>query len=86
MVLHVNKILSFDKSDVKIEPIYFEIPTFSLCSFLNKGITLRLDTWDGWVEFLQGCLRGHRYTVQSHLSEKKAVMRSDIPFMNKTLT
>ncbi|XP_042368474.1 protein ANKUB1-like [Plectropomus leopardus] len=39
------------------------------------GITLRLDTWDGWVEFLQGCLLGHRLTVQSHLSEKKPVMR-----------
>ncbi|XP_073332563.1 protein ANKUB1-like [Pagrus major] len=42
---------------------------------IKIGITLRLDTWDGWVEFLQGCLRGHRYTVQSHLSEKKPVMR-----------
>ncbi|XP_030288277.1 protein ANKUB1 isoform X1 [Sparus aurata] len=42
---------------------------------IKIGITLRLDTWDGWVEFLQGCLRGHRYTVQSHISEKKAVMR-----------
>ncbi|XP_037626163.1 protein ANKUB1-like [Sebastes umbrosus] len=39
------------------------------------GTTLRLDTWDGWVEFLQACLLGHRLTVQSHLSEKKPVMR-----------
>ncbi|XP_070688998.1 protein ANKUB1-like [Pempheris klunzingeri] len=39
------------------------------------GTTLRLDTWDGWVEFLQGCLLGHKLTVQSHLSENKPVMR-----------
>ncbi|KAM7012538.1 protein ANKUB1-like [Tautogolabrus adspersus] len=42
---------------------------------IEVGTTLRLDTWDGWVEFLQGCLMGHRLTVQSHLSEKKPVMR-----------
>ncbi|XP_038554063.1 LOW QUALITY PROTEIN: protein ANKUB1-like [Micropterus salmoides] len=42
---------------------------------IELGTTLRLDTWDGWVEFLQGCLLGHRMTVQSHLSEKKPVMR-----------
>ncbi|XP_044057019.1 protein ANKUB1-like [Siniperca chuatsi] len=42
---------------------------------IEVGTTLRLDTWDGWVEFLQGCLLGHRLTVQSHLSEKKPVMR-----------
>ncbi|XP_029285460.1 protein ANKUB1-like [Cottoperca gobio] len=42
---------------------------------IEVGTTLRLDTWDGWVEFLQGCLLGHRSTVQSHLSEKKPVMR-----------
>uniref|UniRef100_A0A8D0AX33 Ankyrin repeat and ubiquitin domain containing 1 n=1 Tax=Sander lucioperca TaxID=283035 RepID=A0A8D0AX33_SANLU len=42
---------------------------------IEVGTTLRLDTWDGWVEFLQGCLLGHRMTVQSHLSEKKLVMR-----------
>ncbi|XP_010767231.1 protein ANKUB1 [Notothenia coriiceps] len=39
------------------------------------GTTLRLDTWDGWVEFLLSCLLGHRLTVQIHLSEKKPVMR-----------
>ncbi|XP_039667477.1 protein ANKUB1-like [Perca fluviatilis] len=42
---------------------------------VEVGTTLRLDTWDGWVEFLQGCLLGHRMTVQSYLSEKKLVMR-----------
>ncbi|XP_070765020.1 protein ANKUB1-like [Enoplosus armatus] len=42
---------------------------------IEVGTTLRLDTWDGWVEFLQGSLLGHRLTVQSHLSEKKPVMR-----------
>ncbi|XP_054458965.1 protein ANKUB1-like [Anoplopoma fimbria] len=42
---------------------------------IEEGSTLRLDTWDGWVQFLQGCLLGHRLTVQSHLSEKKPVMR-----------
>ncbi|XP_023136606.1 protein ANKUB1 [Amphiprion ocellaris] len=42
---------------------------------IKMGTILRLDTWDGWVEFLQGCLQGHRLTVQGHLSEEKPVMR-----------
>ncbi|XP_026201507.1 protein ANKUB1 [Anabas testudineus] len=42
---------------------------------IEVGSTLRLDSWDGWVEFLQGCLLGHRLTVQSHLSQEKTVMR-----------
>ncbi|XP_070816920.1 protein ANKUB1-like [Chaetodon trifascialis] len=42
---------------------------------IEVGAILRLDTWDGWVEFLQGCLLGQRLTVHSHLSEKKPVMR-----------
>ncbi|KAI3368700.1 hypothetical protein L3Q82_025690 [Scortum barcoo] len=42
---------------------------------IEVGTTIRLDTWDGWVEFLQGCLLGHRLTAQSHLSDKKPVMR-----------
>ncbi|XP_051231894.1 protein ANKUB1-like isoform X1 [Dicentrarchus labrax] len=42
---------------------------------IKVGTTLRLDTWDGWVEFLQGCLLGHRLTVQSHLSENKPEIR-----------
>ncbi|XP_039984964.1 protein ANKUB1-like [Xiphias gladius] len=42
---------------------------------IEGGTALRMDTWDGWVEFLHGCLLGHRLTVQSHLSEEKLVMR-----------
>ncbi|XP_074524810.1 protein ANKUB1-like [Halichoeres trimaculatus] len=42
---------------------------------IEIGSTLRLDTWDGWVEFLQGCLRGNRLTIQNNLSENKPVMR-----------
>uniref|UniRef100_UPI003AAA5399 protein ANKUB1-like n=1 Tax=Centroberyx gerrardi TaxID=166262 RepID=UPI003AAA5399 len=42
---------------------------------IEVGTTLRLDTWDGWVEFLHGCFLGHRLTVQSHLSEEKPLMR-----------
>ncbi|AWP10849.1 putative protein ANKUB1 [Scophthalmus maximus] len=42
---------------------------------IELGTTLRLDTWDGWVEFLRGCLLGQRLTVQSHLSEERTVMR-----------
>lgn len=38
------------------------------------------------MEFLQGCLLGHRSTVQSHLSEKKPVMRSEIPHVNSSAT
>ncbi|KAM9848891.1 protein ANKUB1-like [Aulostomus maculatus] len=42
---------------------------------ISVGTMLRLDTWDGWVEYLQGCLLGHRLTVQIHLSEEMPVMR-----------
>ncbi|XP_041647341.1 protein ANKUB1-like [Cheilinus undulatus] len=42
---------------------------------IEVGSILRLDTWDGWVEFLRGCLLGHRPKVQSHLSDNKPVMR-----------
>ncbi|GAA6219784.1 protein ANKUB1 [Lates japonicus] len=42
---------------------------------IEVGTTLRLDTWDGWVELLQGCLLGHILTVQTHLSEERIVMR-----------
>ncbi|XP_076007341.1 protein ANKUB1-like [Genypterus blacodes] len=42
---------------------------------IKVGTILRLDTWDGWVEFLQGCFSGHKLTVQSHLLEEKSVMR-----------
>ncbi|XP_031671991.1 protein ANKUB1-like [Oncorhynchus kisutch] len=33
---------------------------------IDLGATLRLDTWDGWAEFLRGCFLGHRLTVQRH--------------------
>ncbi|XP_034386301.1 protein ANKUB1-like [Cyclopterus lumpus] len=42
---------------------------------IEEGTHLCLDTWEGWGQFLQGCLLGHRLTVQSRLSEKKLVMR-----------
>ncbi|KAM7387941.1 hypothetical protein PAMP_024146 [Pampus punctatissimus] len=42
---------------------------------IQVGTVLRLDTWDGWVELLQGCLLGHRLTVQSHLSQERPVRR-----------
>ncbi|KAK6320659.1 hypothetical protein J4Q44_G00097660 [Coregonus suidteri] len=42
---------------------------------IDLGATLRLDTWDGWVEFLRGCFLGHRRTVQRHLSRERPVMR-----------
>ncbi|XP_051978363.1 protein ANKUB1-like [Xyrauchen texanus] len=42
---------------------------------VQAGHTLRLDTWDGWNEFLKVCLRGHRCTVQRHLSDEKPVLR-----------
>ncbi|XP_041862537.1 protein ANKUB1-like isoform X2 [Melanotaenia boesemani] len=41
---------------------------------IKMGAVFLLDTWDGWVEFLQGCLQGNRLTVQSHLSEEEAVI------------
>ncbi|XP_055364611.1 protein ANKUB1-like [Betta splendens] len=50
----------------------------SSCSdvfLFNTGMTLRLDSWDGWRAFLHGCLLGCRITVQSHLSEEKTVMQ-----------
>ncbi|XP_067085566.1 protein ANKUB1-like [Osmerus mordax] len=42
---------------------------------IEVGATLRLDTWDGWAEFLRGCLMGHKTTVQRHLSKERPVMR-----------
>uniref|UniRef100_A0A8C7I244 Ankyrin repeat and ubiquitin domain containing 1 n=1 Tax=Oncorhynchus kisutch TaxID=8019 RepID=A0A8C7I244_ONCKI len=48
--------------------------TTCMCLCL-PGATLRLDTWDGWAEFLRGCFLGHRLTVQRHLSRERPVMR-----------
>uniref|UniRef100_A0A4W5JGR9 Ankyrin repeat and ubiquitin domain containing 1 n=1 Tax=Hucho hucho TaxID=62062 RepID=A0A4W5JGR9_9TELE len=42
---------------------------------IDVGATLRLDTWDGWAEFLRGCFLGHKLTVQRHLSKERPVMR-----------
>ncbi|XP_036844090.1 protein ANKUB1-like isoform X1 [Oncorhynchus mykiss] len=42
---------------------------------IDLGAILRLDTWDGWAEFLRGCFLGHRLTVQRHLSRERPVRR-----------
>ncbi|XP_077390108.1 protein ANKUB1-like [Festucalex cinctus] len=42
---------------------------------IGVDANLRLDTWDGWVEYLQGCLLGHAATVQNHLSDERPVTR-----------
>ncbi|KAJ7993471.1 hypothetical protein DPEC_G00272770 [Dallia pectoralis] len=41
---------------------------------IDVGAT-RLDTWDGWEEFLQGCFLGHQMVVQQHLSKERPEMR-----------
>uniref|UniRef100_A0A674I2Q6 Ankyrin repeat and ubiquitin domain containing 1 n=1 Tax=Terrapene triunguis TaxID=2587831 RepID=A0A674I2Q6_9SAUR len=50
------------------------------CNILNDyqldiGITLRLDVWDGWKEFLTGCLLGNKHTVQRFLSDEEPVLK-----------
>ncbi|XP_068960838.1 protein ANKUB1 isoform X2 [Petaurus breviceps papuanus] len=39
------------------------------------GTTLRLDVWDGWKEFLTGCLQGQKLEVQQYLSEEEPVLK-----------
>ncbi|KAM7133195.1 LOW QUALITY PROTEIN: protein ANKUB1 [Molossus nigricans] len=39
------------------------------------GTTLRLDVWDGWKEFLMGCLLGQKRQVQRHLSSETPVLK-----------
>ncbi|XP_074047189.1 protein ANKUB1 [Macrotis lagotis] len=39
------------------------------------GTTLRLDVWDGWKEFLTGCLQGQKLKVQQYLSEEEPVLK-----------
>ncbi|KAM9190087.1 protein ANKUB1 [Dugong dugon] len=39
------------------------------------GTTLRLDVWDGWKEFLMGCLLGQKLKVQRYLSEEGPVLK-----------
>ncbi|XP_043926536.1 protein ANKUB1 isoform X2 [Protopterus annectens] len=42
---------------------------------IDVGSSLRLDVWNGWKEFLNGCHLGHRHTVQLYLSEKEPVAK-----------
>ncbi|KAL2090237.1 hypothetical protein ACEWY4_014925 [Coilia grayii] len=42
---------------------------------MEVGSTLRLETWNGWGEFLRACFRGHKQTVQHYLSEERPVYR-----------
>ncbi|XP_048190883.1 protein ANKUB1 isoform X2 [Perognathus longimembris pacificus] len=37
--------------------------------------TLRLDVWDGWKEFLMGCLLGQKLKVQRYLSKEGPVLK-----------
>ncbi|XP_064234581.1 protein ANKUB1 isoform X1 [Aotus nancymaae] len=39
------------------------------------GTTLRLDVWDGWKEFLIGCLLGQKLKVQRYLSKEGPVLK-----------
>ncbi|XP_004638034.1 protein ANKUB1 [Octodon degus] len=41
----------------------------------DTGTTLRLDVWDGWKEFLMGCLRGQKHKVQRYLSKEGPVLK-----------
>ncbi|XP_049641476.1 protein ANKUB1 [Suncus etruscus] len=50
------------------------------CNFLrdyglDPGTTLRLDVWDGWKEFLLGCLLGKKLQVQHFLSDERPVLK-----------
>nr|XP_020637508.1 protein ANKUB1 [Pogona vitticeps] len=42
---------------------------------LDIGTTLHLDVWDGWKEFLTGCLLGNIPKVQHYLSKEEPVLR-----------
>lgn len=42
---------------------------------LSTGTTLRLDVWDGWKEFLMGCLLGQTLKVQRYLSNEGPVLK-----------
>ncbi|XP_034989825.1 protein ANKUB1 isoform X2 [Zootoca vivipara] len=42
---------------------------------LDIGTTLHLDVWDGWKEFLTGCLLGNKPKVQRYLSKEEPVLR-----------
>jgi hypothetical protein len=34
-----------------------------------------LDVWDGWKEFLMGCLLGQKLKVQRYLSQEGAILK-----------
>ncbi|XP_060053520.1 protein ANKUB1 isoform X2 [Erinaceus europaeus] len=40
-----------------------------------QGSMLRLDVWDGWKEFLMGCLLGQTLKVQRYLSKEGPVLK-----------
>ncbi|XP_038607438.1 protein ANKUB1 [Tachyglossus aculeatus] len=40
----------------------------------DVGTTLRLDVWDGWKEFLAGCLLGRKLEAQRYLAEEEPVL------------
>ncbi|XP_053166736.1 protein ANKUB1 [Hemicordylus capensis] len=42
---------------------------------LDLGTTLHLDVWDGWKEFLTGCLFGNKPKVQHYLSKEEPVLK-----------
>ncbi|KAM8922177.1 LOW QUALITY PROTEIN: protein ANKUB1 [Lycaon pictus] len=42
---------------------------------IDIGTTLRLDVWDGWKEFLMGCLLGQKLKVQRYLSNEGPVLK-----------
>ncbi|XP_019486253.1 PREDICTED: protein ANKUB1 isoform X1 [Hipposideros armiger] len=41
----------------------------------DMGSTLRLDVWDGWKEFMMGCLLGQKLEVQRYLSNEGPVLK-----------
>uniref|UniRef100_A0A8I3PMI6 Ubiquitin-like domain-containing protein n=1 Tax=Canis lupus familiaris TaxID=9615 RepID=A0A8I3PMI6_CANLF len=56
-------------------------PVSVFCLRTPKGLemydctTLRLDVWDGWKEFLMGCLLGQKLKVQCYLSNEGPVLK-----------
>uniref|UniRef100_A0A452F9K2 Ankyrin repeat and ubiquitin domain containing 1 n=1 Tax=Capra hircus TaxID=9925 RepID=A0A452F9K2_CAPHI len=47
----------------------------------DLGTTLRLDVWDGWKEFLMGCLLGQKLQVQRYLSNEGPVLKYELKQM-----
>ncbi|XP_040830851.1 protein ANKUB1 [Ochotona curzoniae] len=42
---------------------------------IELGTTLRLDVWDGWKEFLMGCLLGQKMKVERYLAKEEPVLK-----------